>query len=81
MLRSNFKTIKSFLVSRMVLDKVYGKRPRGRHYQERYENIWTTRPNDGRKEGVVKDGATVDTRIHATIQGEKMRRVAFSSSL
>ena len=34
-------------------------------YQERYENIWHRRPNEGRQEGVDKDGGR-DTLVYKT---------------
>ena len=42
------------------------------HYQERYENIWPRQPNDGRQEGVVKDGGNGRHTLVYKTQGEKV---------
>ena len=76
-------------ITRMVLDKdIPGKRPRGRlrirwmDSTRRIEIIWPRRPNDGRQEGVVKDGGNGRHKLVYKTQGEKVRRfvIDFSSN-
>ena len=39
-------------------------------YQERYENIWSRRPNDGKQEGMANDGDNGRHTLVYKSQGE-----------
>ena len=72
-------------VTRVVLDKdtlgpTLGGRPRiswmnNIRREERYENVWSRRPNEGRQECVVKDGGNGRHTLVYKTQYEKVTRI------